>query len=113
MLVSARVLRGDRPPRPVSNDGIAMPAHLWNAVAECWKEKAAERPTTKRLAQMLDPRMKVFNGWGRIEGFLEEVIDDVELLEKTLLSEDDSQIAIDTVWEVCCFDHPPAIVCMD
>jgi len=52
--VYARVMAGERPPRPVTPGGIEMPDLLWDLVQHCWSQRPEDRPSPRAVERRLN-----------------------------------------------------------
>lgn len=51
--VPMRVVRGTRPPRPSSRDGVLMPQALWSITELCWAQELDQRPASQSVVETL------------------------------------------------------------
>lgn len=48
------VLRGERPPKPASAEGLGLTPAVWELTIKCWHRKAAKRPSASEVLARLE-----------------------------------------------------------
>ncbi|KAH8101137.1 kinase-like domain-containing protein [Cristinia sonorae] len=51
--VQKEVVRGGRPPRPVTRDGKLMDDNMWSLTEHCWTQQPSDRPSASEVAKSL------------------------------------------------------------